>query len=299
MSNNLRFFLCISFIFLNFSSFVHAENSGPFENNEYYFRAYYDDLLNPPFKMSFDGTMFYMDIPELDQAKLESGIYINGVIEGEYTLEKDNSFLYLHVNEKKYLALYVLNLLCILVDCSNNDTFFGINKNTEYIRLSDRIRGNTIGLSPGRSMHERTSSYLTETISNKKIEYNNESHYVYQVTSPWIEGVEGNGIGEWIEKEVFFDANEIVLFNGYINPNRQDLYFANSRVKEIEIINEGNNWTFTLEDTPNPQIIMLPEKITGTVRFVIKDVYEGNKYADTALGGIYFLRKYVEEATHG
>ena len=45
----------------------------PFENNTFVFSAYYDDLINPEFKFSFNSGSFTMNLPELDVKKNEQG----------------------------------------------------------------------------------------------------------------------------------------------------------------------------------------------------------------------------------
>jgi hypothetical protein len=140
-------------------------------------------------------------------------------------------------------------------------------------------------------MSRKHSSCLTETLNGKTITYNGLNRkYYYDVTDPWVEGKEDQGIGEWIQKESVHNIDEIAFFNGYIDPNRPDLYYANSRVKELLITTESGSWTYSIEDTPNPQIIKLPRLVIGDVRFTILDVYEGNKYTDTCIGEIFFLR---------
>jgi hypothetical protein len=287
------YFLLLYFVlFFAAPSVCDSQNRYPFENNEYYFVAYYDDLINPPFRFYFKESSFYLDVPELDLENLENSEYTKEAIEGNYLIEKQNNWIYLTVGKKKYLVLYYRDLLCILMDCSNNDAFFGVNKNTKYVHTGDYPRGNFVGITGDMTDSQKTSSFLREKISNRDIEYNNRGNYYYQLALPWIEGEEGDGIGEWIEKRTAWEADEIVFFNGFINPNRPDLFFANSRIKMIEIKCGDNIWEIPLEDTHNPQIVKLPEKIAGSIKFIIKDIYRGKKYSDTALAGIYFLREY-------
>jgi hypothetical protein len=78
--------------------------------------------------------------------------------------------------------------------------------------------------------------------------------------------------------------------DGYINPSRPDLFYANSRIKEVLVSSEKGSWIFQIQDTPHPQILPLPDSFDAVLRFTIMDVYEGNRYSDTSLAGIYFLR---------
>jgi len=276
-----------------------------FENQEYYFVAYYDDLRSPPFRFSFYGGLFYMDIPELDEGKRDlSGQPIKGSIQGRYTIIEENGFVYILAAEKKYLVLYNETVFCALIDCQNNDTFFGLNKNSIYVTIRER-RDPFIGIAERGSplipgfpfdFNHQVSSFLTETVSDSVKNYNwSNQRGAYKVTNPWVEGVDGHGIGEWIEVRSGGHPDNIsgiLFFNGYIDPNRPDLFYANSRIKEVLVTSSQYSWTYQIQDTPNPQIMPLPKNFDDVLRFTIKDVYEGNRYSDTCLAGIYFLLVY-------
>ena len=274
-----------------------------FENQEYYFVAYYDDLYGPPFRFSFYDGLFYMDIPELDLEKIEDQS-VKGSIQGRYTVIEENGFVYILAAEKKFLVLYNESVFCALIDCQNNDTFFGLNKNSIYVTIRERrspfigIIGRGSPLTPGSpfEFNKRMSSFLTETVSGsiKNYDWSNQ-RIAYRVTDPWIEGKDGHGIGEWIEVRPGGHADNIsgiLFFNGYIDPNRPDLFYANSRIKEVLVTSKQYSWTYQIQDTPNPQIMPLPDKFDDILRFTINDVYEGNRYSDTCLAGIYFLLIY-------
>jgi hypothetical protein len=285
-----RKFIIAGILYLLISTISYARDQYAFENQEYFFVAYYNDLRSPPFRFSFLDTNFYCDIPELEQGRLEEGKFIKGTIQGRYRLETKDGYVYMYVNEKKYIILYYESIVCILIDCANKDTFFGLNKGSKYVYEGDANWSTFIGII-GHGLRTRTSSYLEETIGNKKMAYDGFGEkYYYQITKPWVEGKPGNGIGEWREFDIYSDTNEILFFNGYIDPNRPDLYHANARVKEIRVSAGGESWVFPIKDTPHPQILKMPTKaISETIRFTIEDVYEGNKYTDTCIGGIYFL----------
>jgi len=285
---NILFLIC----FVVCSVFCNAQSSYNFENQEYYFSAYYDDLSSALFRFSFYNGVFYMDIPELDNEKIENGKPIKGNIQGRYLIREENGFIYILIAEKKFLVFYNDKLVCVLINCKNNDAFFGLNKNSKYVYVGEKVSSfvGIIGKStwPGNI---KASSFLTETIGGKIIKYDGTfEKYVYELTKPWVEGVDGYGIGEWIEVKPLTNVCGIVFFNGYIDPNRPDLYYANSRIKEVIVTSKQYSWTFHIEDTPNPQILPLPDSFNDVLRFTIKDVYKGTKYSDTCLAGIYFLR---------
>ncbi len=125
---------------------------------------------------------------------------------------------------------------------------------------------------------------------------------------PWIEGADGNGVGEWVEldfKGRFYVVDTILFANGYIDPLNIDRYLENGRVKRIKISSASDsrlNLTFDLKDTPEIQKIPLPivaeeedftkemadnqEVVTTTLRFEILEVYPGSSSDTTAINFI-------------
>lgn len=283
--------ICLSCIFfLVCNAFCNAQSLYDFENQEYFFCAYYDDLRSPPFKFSFYNGIFNLDLPELNDEKIANEKPIKGKIQEPYKIKLENGFVYILIKEKKFLVLYKEALICVLIDCQNNDAFFGLNKNSKYVSVGEGIRP-FVGITGQWSSSRQVSSFLTETIRGKRIEYDgSKEKYYYELTKPWVEGVDGYGIREWIEVEPFGNTRKIVFFNGYIDPNRPDLFYSNSRIKEIVVTTKQGEQTFQIHDTPNPQILALPNIVDHKIRITITDVYKGNRFSDTCLAGIYFLR---------
>jgi hypothetical protein len=105
-----------------------------FENQEYYFKAYYSDIGSPPFRFSFYNDDFNLDVPILNRRKAEEGQYIKGTIQGKYVVSRENNFLYINIPGRKYLVLHTGSRVCVLIDCANNDVFFGLNKDSKKCR---------------------------------------------------------------------------------------------------------------------------------------------------------------------
>lgn len=142
-----------------------------------------------------------------------------------------------------------------------------------------------------------TSSYLTEG----KTKYNGQNFYYsnYELT-PWVEGVKGNGIGQWIEFNFSSTHDEycpdcivdsFLISNGYVNYDKPYLYKANNRVKTLVIQCEERDFKYTVEldDTSSFQLITLPKNLGEgpcTVRFTIGSVYKGDKWDDTVINRI-------------
>ncbi|MBQ0166757.1 MAG: hypothetical protein KBT02_06610 [Treponema sp.] len=110
----------------------------------------------------------------------------------------------------------------------------------------------------------------------------------FDLKTPWVEGVPGNGIGETIS---FYIAEKyLYLFSGYISYDKPYLYEQNARPKKIKITitDKGNSqeFIFDLVDTPNPQTLEFPDRMYGDATLEILDVYPGTKYQDTCIHAI-------------
>ena len=141
----------------------------------------------------------------------------------------------------------------------------------------------------------RSSSFLVE----KNISYDGSNYKnIHDDFRPWAEGASGDGTGEWIEitfKVWVLGGKEFcfLISNGYVDFSRPDLYYANNRVKEIQVecAEKGISFTTPLKDTPQFQAVRIPEisldkEEVVTFRFKIKSVFKGSKYDDTCINRI-------------
>ena len=109
---------------------------------------------------------------------------------------------------------------------------------------------------------------------------------------PWVEGVDGYGIGEKIYITTF--GSSLFLLNGFYSYEKPYLWRQNSRVKKIKITvkthPEFSPLEVELEDTSLLQWIKLPEEYWRNqdekIEIEILQVYEGSKYQDTCINGI-------------
>ena len=115
----------------------------------------------------------------------------------------------------------------------------------------------------------------------------------------WAEGVEGDGIGEYVVYE--FPGNcprvtTVNILNGYVKS--EALWKANSRVKKLMVwYNNKPLAVLELEDSRSLQEFEIgiagygpngKESDKWSLKFEIMEVYPGEKYRDTVISDIYF-----------
>jgi len=146
-----------------------------------------------------------------------------------------------------------------------------------------------------------TSSELSSQGNNS---YNSENLKDFSFKTAWVEGVDGYGIGEYIEysfEPTHPRLTKIFLVNGYVKSKKA--WKNNSRVKKIKmylndipyaIINLKNIYSeqyFEVDpighsDRKDVEKLKQQDKII--LKFEILEVYKGEKYDDTAITEIYF-----------
>jgi hypothetical protein len=127
-------------------------------------------------------------------------------------------------------------------------------------------------------LREGNTSYIAENVEKNEV-----------IGCPWVEGVNGNGISEYLLlKRV--DAKAMFISIGFVSYDKPYLYKQNSRPKKIKLTVESTfSIEIDLEDTPNFQTIIFPERLKDKVlKLEILDVYPGTKYEDTCINAILF-----------
>lgn len=137
-----------------------------------------------------------------------------------------------------------------------------------------------------------SSELTTQNYNSYKAKSANDLSYL----TAWVEGKEDSGIGEYIE--YYFKNNSpritsITISNGYMKSD--DTWKNNNRVKSFKFyINDEIFGILCLTDTKTDQTFELGtmgHNADGSnliLKFEILEVYEGNKYNDTAITEIYF-----------
>ena len=115
-------------------------------------------------------------------------------------------------------------------------------------------------------------------------------------SKPWVEGVEGDGIGERISVDWLWRIGEggstgaMIISNGFVSYDKPQLYEMNGRVRRIRVSDPSGSFSIETElaDTPNPQVVFLPSASERT-DIEILSIYPGSAWHDTCVNYIYGL----------
>lgn len=185
------------------------------------------------------------------------------------------------------------------------------------ITIVELLYGQPIG-TIGKPAFEYTTRAILEDVDTSSFlfidEENVNNHNGWRACdgnwdTAWVEGVDGPGLGEWLELNFrpWWNANgknnyhlvnvfRISIVNGF--GKNKALYFANNRVKRIELeFSDGSKEEVVLQDgILEWQRIELKNKNiwASWVKVTIKEVYKGKKYDDTCIGELMFEDRRTE-----
>lgn len=109
-------------------------------------------------------------------------------------------------------------------------------------------------------------------------------------STAWVEGKDGDGIGEWVKLETgeTVTITGIEILNGY--HKTEELFFANNRAKKVLIeFSDGTKIEKVLTDGyyQNNQVNIGKKVTTQYIKVTILEVYKGSKYSDTCITEIH------------
>ncbi len=170
-----------------------------------------------------------------------------------------------------------------------NPTIYRVDLDTwEYSPVSS-VANETSGSTDFSMSHVisvEASSYLYE--SQYDISHDPDNVIDGSLSNAWCEERADQGIGSWIE--LIFDGTYKIsgmkIDAGY--QKSEDLYYKNSRPKEIRInFSDKSYQDYTLRDVMEQQTISFTQPVnTSNVTITIMSVYPGNKYQDTVISEI-------------
>lgn len=138
--------------------------------------------------------------------------------------------------------------------------------------------------------HPVKNAYASSTYSGDRATHDVTNLLDNDRKTNWTEGVEGDGIGEYIRFEFWdeYSLKSIAIYAG--NQYDRNRYLDNNRPEKITIgFSDGSSVSVTLKDIMEGQTILLPESVvTDSIWITINSVYHGNKYTDTVISDISF-----------
>ncbi len=154
----------------------------------------------------------------------------------------------------------------------------------------------------GPGVHEFDCPHGVSVKTSSKLD--KQGNYTYDASNlltpqtAWSEGVEGEGIGEWVEFTITTDfhiGSSWQIGNG--NTRNKEVWAANNRVKKMKVLVDEKvvGYVMLANAMAYQEFNIAPGWLTespvfrkGTkIRFVIEEVYKGSKYNDTVIS--YFV----------
>jgi hypothetical protein len=112
-----------------------------------------------------------------------------------------------------------------------------------------------------------------------------------KVSSVWVEGEEGSGLGSWIRLDLGAarPIHRLRIWNG--NWYSWDFWQRHNRIREMEIeFSDGSVQKVTLQDKKVPEVIDFPKPVTtSSVKLKILGIYRGNTFNDTVISEVLVL----------
>ena len=119
----------------------------------------------------------------------------------------------------------------------------------------------------------------------------------FDLRTAWVEGVEGDGIGEKITYTFDYPAGYwtgLLIHNGY--GKSESVWAANNRIKTLRVsIEDKALFDVELSDTRVEQLVpmyyYMAEEFSGSfsISFEIREVYPGTKYKDTCISELILM----------
>ena len=177
-------------------------------------------------------------------------------------------------------------------DSSAQDTGAGMKKITSAELLEDSdllksIKKTYTRIGSGAITKADASSVIDQDlVGNEPIKAFDDND-----STDWQEGVDGPGIGEYLE--FAFDKSYPVAYMtfklGNWLPDKSDKYYwGNCRPKTLQIDSGNNSWNFTFPDGKEEFLVRLdPETDISNIKITIQDVYTDRiEWKDTAITDI-------------
>ena len=118
----------------------------------------------------------------------------------------------------------------------------------------------------------------------------------------WVEGVDGDGIGESITLKVHrpLPLDTIMIMPGYHSTENPSLWMKNNRVAELEVtLNDEHTFAVRIPDEKFSADYPIPvrdyAKPVNTIKLTIKGVHKGTAARDTCISSVALRAKLSEK----
>lgn len=181
----------------------------------------------------------------------------------------------------------------IFVNKSNHSKHVEEKTNiNEKTNTSEKTNNDDETVQNSASIHYSLSDVTaSSTLGNEgKISYNIANITDNNSSTAWVEGKNGDGIGEYVEFDYTGPVylSSITIANGY--RKSESLYYKNNRVKELKIVlDDGTYKVLSLGDDYYNSIQTFDLNLdvsSKSFKIYIESVYHGNKYDDTCIDEI-------------
>lgn len=108
-----------------------------------------------------------------------------------------------------------------------------------------------------------------------------------KVATSWVEGEEGSGLGAWLEIDLggTREIDTIKFWAGMWYSS--EFWNRANRPKQIDLeFSDGSTHVCQLQDAHAVQVCSFPKKSTSKVKAVVKQIYSGTAWPDTAISEI-------------
>ena len=211
-------------------------------------------------------------------------------------ITKNNIFTWLENLEKlneKYIILSCsikdLDFLTLVCTREATDNYFG-NWEIYYNYYDNHSKYKSMPWLRGFDVIKADSFLIEKLKDGTELKYLPE--YTWISMMPWATKGDADKKKIYLEPNSAITYNTIVIANGFICVEKPYLYEQNARAKKIRVTWGNNSKDFELQDTPNFQPLVLTDKkdfYKGPVQLEILEVYEGSKYSDVVISGIYYI----------
>jgi len=145
-----------------------------------------------------------------------------------------------------------------------------------------------------------SAPFLKETVKGQRVVYDddilrfrwfsNGLHWLEGIfvndSTPMVEGAEGNGKGVTLDIDFHVPSDNLVVLNGFVDTDRPHLYKMNARMKTVRVQGDGFDFEYTFKDYVHFAQIDFPKQVTK-VKLTVADVYDGEKWEDMAISGLW------------